>query len=136
MKVLGPAILDHCQQKDIEAGKASLLIGFDRVFADAAARARVGDLWWVKEDFWEIKGTQYGPGPLIYQMVPGSVLGVKWPADIDRNTMMALGKKRRPPKDLIRCDSRATLKITAIEPKGFRCSVHMQNVDLFLREAA
>ena len=136
MKVLGPAILDRCQQKDIEAGKASLLIGFDRVFADAAARARVGDLWWVKENFIELKARPFGLGPLEHRMIPSSVSGLRRPADMHPSVFADLRKIQREAKDLIRCDSRATLKITEIEPKGFRCSVHMQNVDAFLREAA
>jgi hypothetical protein len=92
----------------------------------------VGDLWWVKEPFIELQARQYGPGVGIHCMVPGSLMGAKYPADIPRNVLIGLKKTVRPPASLIRCDSRAYLRIGAITHMGFHCTGHMQNIDDFL----
>jgi hypothetical protein len=127
MRCLGPAILNFVQQRNLEHGKP-VLVAREAVYPDAAARAAVGDLWWVKENFIEVVSDQFSG---IYQMVPGSPMGLKIPQEL-RAWWHVFKKRHRPAKDLIRCDSRAYLRIGCISHMGFHCTGHMQNVDEFL----
>lgn len=135
MTVLGPAILDHCQQRDMENGVQTLLIGRDRVFADAAMRARIGDLWWVKETYCEVQSGPTGPQH-VHEMVPGGPLGMTIPPRLKPYWHLFKHKPNRPAAGLRRGESRATLKIFEITDEGFRCTVEMVNVDVLLCRAA
>lgn len=135
MTVLGPAILDHCQQRDMERGVQTLLIGRDRVFKDASERARVGDLWWVKESYCEVKSGPTGPQH-IHEMIPGTPTGLSIPARLKPYFHLLRQHHNRRPAGLRRQESRATLKIFEITDEGFRCTVEMVNVDVLLCRAA
>jgi hypothetical protein len=132
MRCLGPAILDNCQQKDLEAGK-DILIGRDRVFPDAAERALITNLWWVKEPYALVTSRQFSFKKNVNRCIPGSVMGMATPDDL-KHYMHDLRMQRiqRPPFRITRSESRAYLKIFAIEEGGFRCSSHMQNIDAYL----
>lgn len=136
MTVLGPAILDHCQQRDMERHRKTLVIGRDRVFADAAARAKVGDLWWVKESFCEVQSHQFQGPRHVHEMVPGSAMGMTIPERLRPYWHLLRKRGGRPAVDLRRGDSRATLKIYDISDLGFHCTVEMVNVDVLLCRAA
>lgn len=135
MRNLGPAIIDYSQQREVERGAGSLLIGRDRVFADAADRAHVGDIFWVKEPHFEVKSRQFGPQH-IHEFVPGSPLGAKWPDHLKRHLGQLRLIPQRPAATLNKGDSRACLRIVTIEPAGFRCEVVMQNVQAYLASQA
>ncbi len=131
MRCLGPAILDFQQQKLLEAGKTITIVpGFGRVFADAAEKAAVGDLWWVKEPCWEVSAHLNGPGQSHTCIVPGSILTLKYP--IDQTIAAQMRHIPRPAKTVRRIESRAYLRIVTISKHGFHCSSHMQNIDDFL----
>lgn len=136
MTVLGPAILDHCQQRDMERHKKTLVIGRDRVFPDAAARARVGDLWWVKETFCEVQSHQSQGPRCIHEMIPGSVIGMTIPDRLKPHWHLLRRRWGQPAAGLRRGESRATLKIYEISDQGFHCYVEMVNVDVLLCRAA
>jgi hypothetical protein len=135
MTVLGPAIIDNCQQREMERGNRELIIPRERVFNDAAARAKVGDIWWVKESFCEVKS---GPttSQIIHEMLPGSPLGVSIPPRLKPIFHLLRKHFNRRPSGLRRAESRACLKIIEITDEGFRCTVEMVNVDVFLCRAA
>jgi hypothetical protein len=138
MRNLGPAILDNTQQAALEAGTRSLLIGLDRVFKDAAERARVGDYWWAKEPFFDV--TNYTMNcPTIHELVPGHHWHRYDVPECIKNWTHRCHWRPKPASQMVRADSRFTLVIDAIEEKGFRCTVHKCQVDTFLashREAA
>lgn len=135
MKVLGPAIIDWRQQRAMEKGAKELLIGRDRVFADILARARPGDLFWVKETY---RDFQPGPGcpSGMSAIVPGSAMGQQLPEHIKPWSHKCKIKGPLDAFGLRRGESRATLRILAIRPSGFQCAVIMSNVDEFCRNAA
>lgn len=135
MRNLGPAIIDYCQQREIERGARSLLIGRNRIFPDAAARAQVGDIFWVKEPYNEIKSRQSGPQH-IHEMVPGSPMGMTIPEHLKFSFHKLRMIPQRPAATLNKGDSRACMCIRTIEPKGFRCEVIMQNVSDYLSAQA
>lgn len=137
MKILGPAIIDQRQQKALESGASPLLIGRDRVFKDAADRARVGDAWWVKEPHVEVSSRQFGSVKHVHEMIPGSITGLIVPERLKPHWECLRIVWRADAFGLRRGESRATLIITEVRPAGFLCNVIMKNVDEFLkREAA
>lgn len=136
VRVLGPAIIDHRQQRAIEKGASELLIGRDRVFVDAAERAKVGDLWWIKEPYCQVTSQQFGTVKNINEMIPGSALGMSIPERLKPHWESLRKKPMLDAFGLRRGESRATLRIIEIRPAGFYCAVLMKNVDEFCRKAA
>jgi hypothetical protein len=135
MRNLGPAIIDYCQQREIERGVRSLLIGRDRVFPDAADRAVVGDLFWVKEPHFEVKSRQKGPQH-IHEFVPGSPTGATFPDHLKPHLHKLRLIPQRPAAALNKGDSRACMCIRTVEPSGFRCEIIMQNINNYLSAQA
>jgi hypothetical protein len=119
----------------MEKGAADLLIGWDRVFSDVIPRAAIGDLFWVKEPYFEV---QSGPTGLkhVHEMIPGSPLGMIIPLRLKPYFHLLKQRGNRPAAGLRKGESRAFLRIINIEKDGFRCSVHMENVDVLLCRAA
>jgi hypothetical protein len=130
MRCLGPAILNFAQQRNLETGKPVLVVR-ETVFPDAAERAIVGDLWWVKEDFIEVVSAQFEGPSCVSAIVPGSPLGMSIPMEL-RAWWHVYKRYQRQGKDLSRSASRAYLRIGSISHMGFHCTGHMQNIDDFL----
>jgi hypothetical protein len=59
MRVLGPALITPAQQKML-AADALLEISRSAVYESAAARARMGDVFWVREPYIEFIPAQFG----------------------------------------------------------------------------
>lgn len=135
MTVLGPAILDYWQTRAIERGDKELMVPKDRIFKDAAEKAKVGDILWAKECYCEVLSGPTGPQH-IHEMIPGSPTGLTIPNHLKPWFHLLKKRGNQPAHGLRRGESRCTLKIFSVEPDGFRCSVHMENVDVFLCRAA
>jgi len=139
VRVLGPAIIDWQQQRKMrELGHKHLIVRRDRVFEDAAAKAEIGDIWWVKEPFFEVKSPQAGC-PEIHEMLIGyGFRHYDVPAHIKPWSHVCRWIQR-PAQGLRRGESLAYLEIveavTKPEP-GWLCSVHLQNIDVALKAVA
>lgn len=133
MRCLGPAILDPTEQRALQEGRGAILIGRDRVFADAAARAQVGDLWWTKEPFFDVQSMEFGCIE-IHELIPGFGPRRYDVPDYVKPWSHRCRWKPMPAAKMVRADSRFTLNILTIEPKGFRCAVTRQQVDHYMGE--
>lgn len=145
MIVVGPALIGRDQQRRLAEG-ATLEIAKSCVYADAADRARVGDLWWVREPYVEyvaksgrFLGIARGFGPLakiskeLSRSLPFRVSGGAQINDYRHVQMTG--------QTLARADSWTCLEITdkwlfAGQHLGWRCLVHMSQVDAFLKARA
>lgn len=138
MTVLGPAIIDRRQQENIrKRGHKNLILHCESVFPDAAERAQVGDLWWVKEPHFDVRSG--ADCPEIHEIVPGyGPYRYAIPAPLKGYTHLCRWREQ-PTKQMRRGDSLMTLEIT--EPvtgkdSGWLCRVILQSVDAMLKEKA
>lgn len=133
MRVLGPALINIRQQKQIESG---LVAEFDiprsAVYPTAAARAQVGDRYWVREPYIEVKNHRSLLCD-IHELVIGSS-----PEHLAKNKpewikpyFQRCRIRFHNGADMRRGESRATLEILNPLPDsgGWKCRLIMQNVD-------
>ena len=128
MTVLGSLIINMGQQNVLANG---ILLDGPRkqILPRILARARVGDLLWVKEDFQKFSPVRGGL-QTIEAYAPGPIMKFVYPAHL-KNLECKI--QRRPGRELHRGASRATLEIIALGVATVRFLVHMMQVDAFLK---
>jgi hypothetical protein len=131
MRVLGPALITPAQQKMLAEG-AVLEIGRGAAYASAAKRARIGDVFWVREPYIEFIPAQFGCPANIGAFLPGfgPKLYAEKPAYLKPYAHLCR-RKQHLAQGMTRSLSRASLEITAIlhGNAGWLCKAKMGNVD-------
>ncbi len=137
MRVLGPALITNAQQSQLAAG-SSLEISRTSVYERAADRARIGDRFWVRESYFEWTPPRHNAPQGLHAVMHGHrPVGLTIPRAI--KPYFQRGRLRqRDGARLTRRDSRASLEITEelTAAAGWRCRVHMGNIDGRESEAA
>lgn len=137
MKVLGPALITNGQQKLLRQG-AEITILRRAVYATAAARAQVGDRFWVREAYIEFIPAQFGCPQNIGAFVPGfgPHTFAEKPAYL-KPYIHLCRRKQHHGSTMSRSMSRASLEIIGLTgTSSWACRVHMGNIDGLESEAA
>jgi hypothetical protein len=129
MRILGPALITNGQQKMLRDG-AELTIPRAAVYESAAARARVGDRFWVRECYIEFSPAQHGCPQNIGALIPGFGPHEYAPRpDYLKPYAHLCRRKQHPAAAMTRSLSRASLEITVVVEAGWLCRAHMGNID-------
>lgn len=128
MIVLGAYGFTFEGQRQLAAG-VSLDLPLSRFAPRILARAKIGDLMWVKEPWALLRSRQFGPQN-IREAVVGPA-GTPPPARL-KHLMRELRLSPQPALTLERGDSRATLEIMGISEHAVRVLVHMVQVDALM----
>jgi hypothetical protein len=131
MKLLGRVLLDTDQQKKLADG-ATLDIPREQFRQHAKGKARIGDLLWVQEPYWEYLPFNRWTAQSVSGLVPCGLLELH-----KRPKTSGTGPFRRKRHDgsrLPRVFSRYTLEITGVLPdaSGITCTAHLMQIDTFL----
>lgn len=139
MKVLGPALITTVQQHALATG-VDVVIPRTAVYPSAAKRARIGDLFWVREPYQEyvtksgyFLGIARGYGPRAHvskelrRRLPFRVSGGQQINDYRWTQLTG--------EFLTRRNSWTSLEIVAaLGGDGWRCKAIMKQIDLLLAE--